>query len=527
MTGDNPLVTKEKETDGDWYDERDEWQEGIGLIDSGRDIYDGLSNGDWVEAGVGVLGVGLEGLCLAIDPVGTLVSYGISWAIEHIQPLSDALDAVAGDPDAIQASSDTWHNIAERQLKIAEDYKTEVDTATADWTGDAADNYRTHAGKLIDLTTVSGVLSEAISISVMIMGEVVSVVRETIRDIIADVIAEILVIVAEEACTMGAATPLAISQLVALMVRVGKRLLTLFTTLGKTVMNLLPLMKKAVKLFDDVAAALKKLTKNKNKNDDFTPDKDTDIDDHKDTSDLDTNDPGGTDPSSTAPGDDKPADPPPGSSKPDGGSSPDGSGKPDGGTSPEGDRTKPGTSEDGRPSDDGDKPGGNKDEPHPPLSKQEQDALEQRRKDLEAQNKELFDELKKDPDHNKNDNANSKQEARTALDLEARGQDGFEPGQYQRPDGPGQGDFIDSNGKHWDIKGIHSDWPPGVPDHVKNSRPFPNAYTEADFRDTLVDQFGKGRGVIVDTRNADQAAIDNMRDVVEKEGWGDDVIWYP
>ncbi|HEX2134106.1 MAG TPA: WXG100 family type VII secretion target [Actinophytocola sp.] len=165
--------------------------------------------------------------------------------------------------------------------------------------------------------------------------------------------------------------------------------------------------------------------------------------------------------------------------------------------------------------------------PHAPLTPEQQSDLGRQRTELEQRNQQRFDELKRDPDHNDKVNKNSMEEARTALDLERRGEEGFADGNYRRPDGPGQGEFIDSNGKHWDIKGIHSDWPPGVPEQVRNSRPFPNAYTEQDFRDTLTDQFSKDRGVIVDTRNADQAAIDNMREVVEREGWGDRVIWYP
>ncbi|MCT2586708.1 WXG100 family type VII secretion target [Actinophytocola gossypii] len=207
-----------------------------------------------------------------------------------------------------------------------------------------------------------------------------------------------------------------------------------------------------------------------------------------------------------------------------------------GSTSPSGTSPPPQTSTPPGDSPGGDQPGGGQPVspppsrptgPHAPLTPEQQADLGRQRTELEQNNQQRFDELKRDPDHNNKVNKNSMEEARTALDLERRGEEGFGDGGYRRPDGPGQGEFIDSNGRHWDIKGIHSDWPPGVPEQVRNSRPFPNAYSEQDFRDTLTDQFGKGRGVIVDTRNADQAAIDNMREVVEREGWGDNVIWYP
>ncbi|WP_433228160.1 hypothetical protein [Actinomadura formosensis] len=156
------------------------------------------------------------------------------------------------------------------------------------------------------------------------------------------------------------------------------------------------------------------------------------------------------------------------------------------------------------------------------LTTKEKAALEKHLDDLERQNPEKFAETTKDPDHNFKTHKGSADEARIALDLHRRG---IFDENYTRPTGPDQGDFI-NQGVHWDIKGIHSDWPPGVPEAVR-SRPFRNGYTETKFRETMLRQFRKDRGVILDTRNASQSAIDDMRHIVEQEGWGDRVIWYP
>jgi hypothetical protein len=69
---------------------------GIGLLEAGQAALDGINNGDWVEAGLGVVGAGLEALGLYMDPVGTLASYGVGWLIEHVQPLQDMLNDLAG-----------------------------------------------------------------------------------------------------------------------------------------------------------------------------------------------------------------------------------------------------------------------------------------------------------------------------------------------------------------------------------------------------------------------------------------------
>ncbi|MFD0900701.1 hypothetical protein [Actinomadura sediminis] len=161
-------------------------------------------------------------------------------------------------------------------------------------------------------------------------------------------------------------------------------------------------------------------------------------------------------------------------------------------------------------------------EPHPALSPTELQDLENHLKGLQRRHPDKYVETKKDPDHSFKVRKGSEDEARVALDLAQRGI--FDDG-HSRPDGPDQGDFIDK-GVHWDIKGIHSDWPPGVPEHIR-SKPYRDGYNEEKFREMILRQFSRHRNVILDTRNADQRAIDDMKRIIEEEGWGDRIIWYP
>ena len=71
---------------------------GIGIAKSAVDLANGVKDGSWVEGGLGAFGVGLEVLSLVTDPIGTLAQYGVSWLIEHVQPLKDCLDWLAGNP---------------------------------------------------------------------------------------------------------------------------------------------------------------------------------------------------------------------------------------------------------------------------------------------------------------------------------------------------------------------------------------------------------------------------------------------
>ena len=84
---------------------------GIGILESVNDVKSGIESGSWLEGGLGLAGAGLEMLGLITDPVGTLLSYAVSWLMEHVKPLSDALDWLAGDPDTIASYSATWKNV--------------------------------------------------------------------------------------------------------------------------------------------------------------------------------------------------------------------------------------------------------------------------------------------------------------------------------------------------------------------------------------------------------------------------------
>ncbi|MGW2701533.1 hypothetical protein [Streptomyces sp. NPDC001340] len=139
-----------------------------------------------------------------------------------------------------------------------------------------------------------------------------------------------------------------------------------------------------------------------------------------------------------------------------------------------------------------------------------------------------FDQMKQDPDHKGKVKPSEMDEARVALDLRESAK---VPSDIQRPPGADQGDlYSPSTGTFYDIKGVHSDWPP-LNNVRDKSQPFKGAYDPANnerWVRKLSDQIvTRGRVVILDMRNANQAAIDDVKAIVEEHGWSDRVVWYP
>ncbi|MFI0784513.1 hypothetical protein ACH4Q6_02805 [Streptomyces lydicus] len=167
-------------------------------------------------------------------------------------------------------------------------------------------------------------------------------------------------------------------------------------------------------------------------------------------------------------------------------------------------------------------------EPLPELTTQERAEHWHHLDEVEQRHLGDFDHLQRDPDKNGGISEPSKDEARIGLDL--REQDRI-PDDIQRPTEADRGEFYSpSTEKYYDIKGVHSDWPPF--NNVRDkSQPFRGAYDPSNnarwvkkLSEQIVD---KGRTVILDVRNANQAAIDDIKSIVQKNGWEDDVIWYP
>ncbi|WP_432141882.1 hypothetical protein [Streptomyces sp. bgisy084] len=174
-------------------------------------------------------------------------------------------------------------------------------------------------------------------------------------------------------------------------------------------------------------------------------------------------------------------------------------------------------------------PGERANEPIPALTAEERAAHWGHLDEVENRAPEEFDHLKHDPDHKNQIDDKSMDEARVGLDLRESGR---LPADIRRPELADKGEFYsESTGEYYDIKGVHSDYPPF--NNVRDkSQPFKGAYDPANNEAWVNKQLAKqiekrGRIVIIDVRNANQAAIDSIKDVIESRGWGDRVIWYP
>ncbi|MEU4383461.1 hypothetical protein [Micromonospora echinofusca] len=210
----NPLVATAAETPPSAW-------AGIWICEDIELIAQGVRNGSWIDGTLGVVSAGLDALAFVSDPVGALLQYGIAWLIEHVKPLSEALDWLAGDPAQITAHAQTWRNVAASLRKEAADLAAGVRTDVAGWGGGAGPAYRAWAAE--QQRAIGGLAQGADTLAAITEGAagLVAAVRLLVRDAIATCVSRLIVYAGELVVTGGLAAPLVVEQVTTLVAVVG------------------------------------------------------------------------------------------------------------------------------------------------------------------------------------------------------------------------------------------------------------------------------------------------------------------
>jgi hypothetical protein len=251
----NPLVAERVDSTG--------WYSGVGIAESIADLVHGVESGSWIEGTIGGIGTSLEALGTIVDPLGSVASWGVAWLIEHVGPLSSALEWLAGDPDQIAAFALTWRNVAGHAQAQAGGLREAVWHDVPDWVGPSADAYRDHAAATLGALLGLGSAASGIGTVVEGAGLLVALVREMVRDLIADFVAVLAVRLplwlAQEGLTFGLATPLVVAQVGALAAKWAARISRLLLALVNSLRRLLPILRRLDELIGNLTTLLRGL----------------------------------------------------------------------------------------------------------------------------------------------------------------------------------------------------------------------------------------------------------------------------
>ncbi|WP_026449249.1 WXG100 family type VII secretion target [Actinopolyspora mortivallis] len=207
MAEQNPLVEAEPDSQ--------KWEDGLMVVDFAVDSARAVDNEDWCEAGITATAAGLDAVAVAADPFDALLTSAFAWMMEHVWPLPDMLDSLAGNHDQVQANAHTWANISDHLRGAATDMQQAVDADTAGWRGPAADGYRMFASGEAKLVEGAAEIAKLLGSAVSAAGTALLVVRTTVRDMIASAMSELVTYLVRSSAaaglSLGAATPLIVA----------------------------------------------------------------------------------------------------------------------------------------------------------------------------------------------------------------------------------------------------------------------------------------------------------------------------
>ncbi|WP_328373955.1 WXG100 family type VII secretion target [Micromonospora zamorensis] len=224
-------------------------------------IAQGVRNGSWIDGSLGVVSASLDALAFVSDPVGALLQYGIAWLIEHVKPLSEALDWLAGDPAQITAHAQTWRNVAASLREEAGALTRAVRTDVAGWGGSAGPAYRAWAAEQQQAITGLAQSADAMAAITEGAGGLVAAVRLLVRDAIATCVSRLIVYAGELVVTGGLAAPLVVEQVTTLVASWGARIARLLRGLLASLRRLIPEVRRLGDLIDKLKQALGRLQK--------------------------------------------------------------------------------------------------------------------------------------------------------------------------------------------------------------------------------------------------------------------------
>ncbi|MDA3627772.1 DUF6531 domain-containing protein [Saccharopolyspora sp. WRP15-2] len=247
----NPLVAERKDSTQSFS--------GVPILESVNDTKQAIESGDWASGVMGAVGTGLDALTMAMDPFGSILAAGVGWLMEHVGPLSDALDALTGDADQIKAHSETWKNVASELGEINTEMANLVSSDVDGWTGEAADSYRQRSEDTAKLIEAAQKAAEGASSGIGTAGEVVAAVRSLVRDIIAELVGRLISWALQVLATLGIAMAWVVPQVVAAVAKTVAKIADVTTKLVKAMKALAPLVKNLEKGFGDAGKALNKI----------------------------------------------------------------------------------------------------------------------------------------------------------------------------------------------------------------------------------------------------------------------------
>ncbi|MGO3795870.1 MAG: hypothetical protein ACTJGR_01955 [Pauljensenia sp.] len=233
---------------------------GTRLLEDGAQLTTAITEGDWVSGSLAVFASGADLIAAALDPIGTAISMGVGWLLDHVDPLKSWLNELTGDAGAVAGGAATWAKVSAALQASADALMRSLDSTLSTQQAETIRAYeqlqREHANHLSMASGLAGGISTGLTVA----STLVQVVHDLVRDAIGDIVGKFASAALQEVLTLGLATPKIISDIVATVNKWVNRLGSKVDDLLRSFDNLSDLMKRVDRLLDRLRGVMDKLT---------------------------------------------------------------------------------------------------------------------------------------------------------------------------------------------------------------------------------------------------------------------------
>jgi uncharacterized protein YukE len=196
------------------------------------------------------------------DPLNALISKGLGFVLDYIEPVKEALELVTGSPAALNAAAGTYSQLSADIDQLGQQLHDELTTGFANWKGDASDTAHQEMATFLDgihgTATLAGYLVRLLKASAAMM----QAAKDIIIGILADFVEQMLITwavgLAGTIFTAGlsdvAATAATVTEASVAIGKAG----TEVSKVGKLIEKVGSLIKKIMEMIRKIAGMLKK-----------------------------------------------------------------------------------------------------------------------------------------------------------------------------------------------------------------------------------------------------------------------------
>jgi methyl-accepting chemotaxis protein len=205
-----------------------------------------------------------------VDPLNTLISKGLGFVIDYIEPVKEALELVTGSPDALNAAAETYATLSTDIDNLGQQLHDELTSGFANWKGEASDTARQEMAAFLDgihgTATLAGYLVQLLKASASMM----QAAKDIIIGILADFVEQMLITWAVGAVgtffTFGlsdaAATAATVTEASVAVGKAGaavKRVEGLIEKVGNLIKKIMEMIRKLAELLKKFAVKIQKV----------------------------------------------------------------------------------------------------------------------------------------------------------------------------------------------------------------------------------------------------------------------------